>query len=200
MTPKTACSGSGGIFLSVSYLPFSSQNLMSFIGFYLQIHQFEKRLCRLHMHPIQLHSKLKTQMASKLSFKPRQYLFFANTLLNLSLIQPTFINKPIIIAFTVDLSSTGQSAACSLLAYNLFFNPSPKTSLSYGSDWAFDPSTIISLCGNPDGTNQYECDIQNFKVSSIVPALFPIISLSNKRNHQLTPKFLSIMHFRDTPR
>lgn len=69
------------------------------------------------------------------------------------------------------------------MEHTFFRTPTPLTSsLSYGSDWVFDGSTVITLCSD-QGNDAFECIVQNFKVSRKVslanPALFAFMSLAH---------------------
>lgn len=67
-------------------------------------------------------------------------------------------------SIAVDLTHTSPSARASILAWNEFQTSNIQTSLSYGSDWIFNPSTAITICSDYDGSDAADCTIENLKV------------------------------------
>ena len=39
------------------------------------------------------------------------------------------------------------------------------TTMNYGSDWTFDPTSLISVCSDYDGSNKIACTVDNLKVA-----------------------------------
>ena len=90
------------------------------------------------------------------------------------------MNTAMTFSIAVDLTQTNPSAQASLLALGQFQTASISTPLSYGSDWIFNPSTLISVCSNFDGASPAICDIENFKVLYRLPTQYFEMPFSNQ--------------------
>ena len=89
------------------------------------------------------------------------------------------MNKPMTFSIAVDLTHTSPSARASILALAQFQASTILTSLDYGSDWIFNPSTVISICSNYDGIGAASCSIENLKVLYRNPTDFLEMPFSN---------------------
>jgi len=47
--------------------------------------------------------------------------------------------------------------------------PTSPFNFVYGSNWAFDSSTLISVCSDFDGVPTADCIVQNLKISNKIP-------------------------------
>jgi len=55
-----------------------------------------------------------------------------------------------------------------------------KSSLIYGSAWAFDDSTVITACSDYDQLDRIGCDVYNLKVGYSVTSFSSIIDMAMK--------------------
>jgi len=79
----------------------------------------------------------------------------------------------------IDLTPGSNIAKAAALIGNTY-NTVEFSTLSYGHTWAFDSSTIISVCANQDGNYAGDCTIQNFKVSNKIPSGPRLFIFSNQ--------------------
>ena len=81
---------------------------------------------------------------------------------------------------SVDLSTTSPLAKSAISIDNIF-EPAHAPTLAYGSDWAFDSTTMLSICSDFDGGLPVNCNVQNLKVVYKIPTIPESIHFSNIR-------------------
>jgi len=92
--------------------------------------------------------------------------------------QSTFLNGPIAIFMGVDLTSS-SSFAKSFVGVGGLGSGTSFTTQSYGSDWVFDSSTVMSICADENGNYGVDCIVQNLKVTYKLPVQLITMSFSN---------------------
>ncbi len=93
------------------------------------------------------------------------------------------------------ISENIGSASVSIIAENKFHALSTSLALTYGSDWVFDSSTIISVCSNYDGSPGVGCIVQNLKLMYIVPLQITTMPFSNTSKPLKNNRFFIISRF-----
>ncbi len=108
-------------------------------------------------------------------------LFFSSSSSNLFLSKTLLFNKPYTFYMALDLTSGSSYIRWSYTAGGTFYTPINYPTLNYGSNWAFDSSTVVSVCSDVDGNYAANCIVQNLKVSYSMPAQFVTMPFSNIR-------------------
>jgi len=78
----------------------------------------------------------------------------------------------------VDLSSSSLSAKC-FIGIGSYGDTKSLATQSYGSDWVFDPSTVMSICADENGNYGVNCVVQNLKVAYKLPVQSITMPFSN---------------------
>lgn len=98
----------------------------------------------------------------------------------------------------IDLTSGSYTARNAILAGKSFYSSTASPAPTYGSDWVFDSSTVISVCSNYDKNPGIGCIIQNLKLMYSMPSQTGTMIFSNISNSLISDSFLAFI-FRLNP-
>ena len=92
-------------------------------------------------------------------------------------------DQPIVITMSLDLANAG--AIWITVNVGIYFWGLPNTiTATYGADWTFDASTLVSVCSNFDAVPQANCIIQILKVQYVTPLDIYATPFSNQGNER----------------
>ena len=91
---------------------------------------------------------------------------------------------------SVDLAANNFQTGWLCDSGNFHDNVTSVDGLSYGSNWAFDSSLMISVCSDYNKANSIGCKVQNMKVLSVL--------FERTRSIYFTNSGFSLSHFIDS--
>lgn len=102
--------------------------------------------------------------------------------IQLFLYKASLFNKPYTFYMAIDLTPGSASLRWSFAFGNTFYTPLSYPTITYDPTWAFDSSTVISVCSDVNGNYAANCIVQNLKVSYSIPFQFVTMPFSNIRS------------------
>jgi len=82
----------------------------------------------------------------------------------------------------IDLTTGSNAARNAILAGKSLYSSTASPAPTYGSDWVFDSSTVISVCSNYDKSPGIGCIVQNLKIMYSAPLQTTTMVFSNISN------------------